>query len=144
MAQMVQHKKWVEGMWWREATHRDRCWTCDQEDASSTVNCHYITVLHKSFMALYSCHKQYDVMPVNGCWCTAAENVTVGLTSHWLCTTDLSSLTTYMLSADEWEKTTNLCSSRCMPTFTLPFRPQTAGHKCPKGSSICIIIKNLE
>ena len=43
--------------------------------------------------------KQYNLVPVTGQRCPATGNVTVGLVSHWLYVTDLSSLSTYGLKA---------------------------------------------
>jgi len=44
--------------------------------------------------------KQYNLVPVNGQWCPATGEVTVGLALHWPCITDFSGLSTYGLMAE--------------------------------------------
>ena len=88
--------------------------TCDQEVAGSTPG-RGVTTLGKLFgtenvnetecRSVSTSHhcgratKQYNLVPANGRWHSAAGKVTVGLASHWPCVTESSGLSTYGLKA---------------------------------------------
>jgi len=57
-----------------------------------------ITTLGKCSHTYAPVTKQYKFLPVKGRLCPTAGKVTVGLTSHWPCVTDLSGLATCWLN----------------------------------------------